>query len=86
MKENDAKRLRANVKAIAEKKLREQKEIEAAAIQKQLQIELGKSQSIQEEISTIVLIRNSSGLRKISSVNRGCVASGLPGCPRTADK
>ncbi|KAJ3257204.1 Coiled-coil domain-containing protein 42 [Boothiomyces macroporosus] len=46
LKENDAKRLRANAKAVVEKKLREQKEAELAAIQRQLQVELGKSKSV----------------------------------------
>ncbi|KAJ3269894.1 Coiled-coil domain-containing protein 42 [Terramyces sp. JEL0728] len=46
LKENDAKRLRANAKAVVEKKLREQKEAELATIQRQLQVELGKSKSV----------------------------------------
>ncbi|KAJ2998536.1 hypothetical protein HDV02_004440 [Globomyces sp. JEL0801] len=46
LKENDAKRLRANLKAVAEKKMREQKEVELLAIQKQLQVEQGKSSHI----------------------------------------
>ncbi|KAJ3326349.1 Coiled-coil domain-containing protein 42 [Boothiomyces sp. JEL0866] len=56
LKENDAKRLRANAKAVVEKKLREQKEAELAAIQRQLQVELGKSKSILKLISIIQLI------------------------------
>jgi hypothetical protein len=50
LKENDAKRLRANAKAIAERKLREQKEQEAMTLHKQLQQEMQKSKLILEQI------------------------------------
>lgn len=46
LKENDAKRQRANAKAISEKKLKEQKEAEATSLQKQLQVEQLKSQEV----------------------------------------
>ncbi len=52
MKENDAKRLRANAKAITERKLREQKEQEAVGLQRQLQSEWKKSKLITEEIKS----------------------------------
>jgi hypothetical protein len=50
LKENDAKRVRANAKAITERKLRELKEMEASALQKQLGQEMKKSQLIVEEM------------------------------------
>nr|KAJ3423112.1 hypothetical protein HK105_003137 [Polyrhizophydium stewartii] len=46
LKENDAKRQRANAKAATEKKLRELKEVELGGLQKQLQEEQAKSASI----------------------------------------
>ncbi|KAJ3337611.1 hypothetical protein HDU91_001425, partial [Kappamyces sp. JEL0680] len=42
LKENDAKRIRANAKTLSERRLREQKEMECAALQKQLEVEMGK--------------------------------------------
>ncbi|KAI8922618.1 hypothetical protein BC831DRAFT_474976 [Entophlyctis helioformis] len=46
LKENDAKRQRANAKAGSEKKLREAKEVELGVLQRQLQEEQAKSASV----------------------------------------
>ncbi|KAJ8331211.1 hypothetical protein O5D80_000773 [Batrachochytrium dendrobatidis] len=46
LKENDAKRQRANVKSINEKKLRESKEVELGLLQRQLQDEQSKGAQI----------------------------------------
>ncbi|KAI8809112.1 hypothetical protein BJ742DRAFT_250655 [Cladochytrium replicatum] len=50
LKENDAKRQRANLKAQSERRLREQKEQEHLQLQKQLQAEQLKSENIQKMI------------------------------------
>lgn len=51
LKENDAKRQRANLKAQTERKLREQKEIELSVLQRQLENEHTKSEKIQRLLS-----------------------------------
>jgi formiminotetrahydrofolate cyclodeaminase len=56
LKDNEAKRQRANLKAISEKKLREAKEQELEQLKKQLKEEHGKHERILKNIGTIDLL------------------------------
>lgn len=55
LKENDAKRQRANSKALAEKRVREQKDQELSALQLQLKDEIAKAENVKHMITKYIV-------------------------------